>query len=465
MKDPDEIITAIRVHIEGSVNETVQRRKLRQRKQEPGETINDFLVALRKLAKTCNFCDDGCQKRAIRDQLIEGLTDEDTIQQLLKIYDLQLAQAIREAVALEAAKKGQENIRDAASINKTKWHKNDYKPSNKNKASQDIKEKCKNCGLSHGYSESCSAEGKSCHICKNPGHFAKYCRNNKEATPKLSSVKVSKISEGINPAPTVRMELISEDGRAKVQVLPDSGADICVIGVDVLRAMGGHENNLLSSNTVHSRAVNGTIMKPIGTLPVLFKYDGRQTEETVNVYKNVKGALMSWSASKRIGILTKCYPKSFIKKNVRQVKEIASRNPANKPYCKHEMRGADSPRVRKVRVSQLTHIRKCKQCQDRLPQHPPEPRHMKARPERPFQEIAMDLAAYGGQKFHSEQITVKAMKKLISSSWNNGKINEDKIKRSSLQTEILHADTLDCHQLRSFMATPYRILCQLTVEP
>ncbi len=263
--------------------------------------------------------------------------------------------------------------------------------------------------------------------------FCKVCRNKEGDAPKLSSVKVSKVSEGIQTAPTVRMELISEDGRAKVQVLPDSGAGICVIGVDVLRATGGHENNLLSSNMVHSRAVNGTIMKPIGTLPVLFKHDGKQTEETVHVYKNVKGALMSWSTSKRIGILPKCYPKSLIKKNVRQVKETASRNPANKPYYKHEMRGADSPRVREVRVSQLTDSRRCKQCQDRLPRHPPEPRHMKARPERPFQDIAMDLAAYGGRKLHGEQITVKAMKKLISGSWNNDKINEDKRCRSLLQ--------------------------------
>ena len=51
-RDHEEIIGALKRHIEGRINETVERRNLRQRTQQDGETFDDFLVALRELAKT-----------------------------------------------------------------------------------------------------------------------------------------------------------------------------------------------------------------------------------------------------------------------------------------------------------------------------------------------------------------------------------------------------------------------------
>ena len=41
----------------------------------------------------------------------------------------------------------------------------------------------------------------------------------------------------------------------------------------------------------------------------------------------------------------------------------------------------------------------CKQCQDSLPSHPPEPMVSKQRPSQPFQEIAIDFCSYGRRQF------------------------------------------------------------------
>ena len=76
-KDVDTIIRAIKRHIDGQINESVERRNLRSRRQQTGESCDDFLVALR------NFCSDQCAKKNIRDQIIEGLIDKDTIEHLL----------------------------------------------------------------------------------------------------------------------------------------------------------------------------------------------------------------------------------------------------------------------------------------------------------------------------------------------------------------------------------------------
>ena len=61
----------------------------------------DFLVSLRELAKTCNFCSNDCLQKAIRDQIIEGLCDGESIQELLQVQDLTLDAAISKCRGLK----------------------------------------------------------------------------------------------------------------------------------------------------------------------------------------------------------------------------------------------------------------------------------------------------------------------------------------------------------------------------
>ena len=109
-QDQAEIIAALRQHVEGKINETVERRNLRQRTQLIGESFDDFLVALRELAKTCNFCNNDCLQKALRDQIIEGLSDGEAIQELLQIQDLTLDAAVTKCrgLGLDLTSKGQQ---------------------------------------------------------------------------------------------------------------------------------------------------------------------------------------------------------------------------------------------------------------------------------------------------------------------------------------------------------------------
>ena len=89
-----DIITAIESYVQGQINETVERRNFRRRVQQDGETFDDFLVSLRELAKTCNFCSDTCIQKSIRDQIIEGLFDGEIVEDLLRERDLTLQPTI-----------------------------------------------------------------------------------------------------------------------------------------------------------------------------------------------------------------------------------------------------------------------------------------------------------------------------------------------------------------------------------
>ena len=66
-RDQALIIAALKQHVSGRVNETIERRNFRQRTQQVGESFDDFIVALRELAKICNFCNNNCLQKALCD--------------------------------------------------------------------------------------------------------------------------------------------------------------------------------------------------------------------------------------------------------------------------------------------------------------------------------------------------------------------------------------------------------------
>ena len=116
-KDQVQIIAALKLYVKGQLNESVERRNLRQRTQHIGETFDDFLVSLQELAKTCSFYNNDYLQKAIRDQIIEGLQDGETIQELLQVKDLTLDQAITKCCALESAKKSRQDIQSTPVVN------------------------------------------------------------------------------------------------------------------------------------------------------------------------------------------------------------------------------------------------------------------------------------------------------------------------------------------------------------
>ena len=54
------IITAIKQHVDGHINESVECYNFRKWVQQCGKTFDDYLVALCELIKTCNFCSPAC---------------------------------------------------------------------------------------------------------------------------------------------------------------------------------------------------------------------------------------------------------------------------------------------------------------------------------------------------------------------------------------------------------------------
>ena len=109
------------------------------------------------------------------------------------------------------------------------------------------------------------------------------------------------------PAPMITVRISTSTGTQNVEVLPDSGADISAAGVEFLKHIGQHKDNLLPS-TINPRTVNGMPMTPWGKIPVTIQLLNQQYEDDIHIYPGISGALISWTAVKGLGILLLHYP-------------------------------------------------------------------------------------------------------------------------------------------------------------
>ena len=98
--DVTKIMEAFDRYCIGETNVTYERYVFNQRVQQPGESIDDFVADLRKLANNCQF--EQLEDSLIRDRIIVGIRDEPTRRRLLQQKKLTLADAVDACKATEA---------------------------------------------------------------------------------------------------------------------------------------------------------------------------------------------------------------------------------------------------------------------------------------------------------------------------------------------------------------------------
>ena len=162
---------------------------LRKRAQLQGESISEYVAALRDLATTCNFgnfLDD-----ALCDQLIEKLHNSKIRERLLAEEKLDLTKAVKTAVRLESVIKDVKSMRESMSANGTQHSSvNAVKKKNskpyykkltgdhvKSTSNAKMKNACDRCGSPKHKAnfKSCPALGQTCRKCGKREHYAKVC--------------------------------------------------------------------------------------------------------------------------------------------------------------------------------------------------------------------------------------------------------------------------------------------------
>ncbi len=181
----DELCQLMQDHQQPPPNPVLERFKFHNRVRKEGESISDFVAALKRQTKTCGFGD--AMEDLLRDRIVCGCNNE---KQLLAKTPPPAALAM--ALAMEAAVRDLQGYTTAPAVH--------YLPQ-KQRSSIPPQGDCYRCGGKHR-SRECRFKDSKCHHCQKIGHLARCCRlkaqqaNTKQRTP---SDQTNQVQEETQP--------------------------------------------------------------------------------------------------------------------------------------------------------------------------------------------------------------------------------------------------------------------------
>ena len=190
----EEIVERVKKHFNPKPSPIVKRFEFNKRKQQPGESVAEFVAAIRKIAEYCEF--GTTLNVMLRDRLVHGIADKRVQNRYLRESTLTYEEARDMALAAEAADKDAKRLRDGDDsgsvvqpvVNETIAHVDrrnlpntrirSGKGSSRSQPQQqpsDRRASCHRCGGKHDPSK-CRYKDYDCHYCKKRGHLASVCR-------------------------------------------------------------------------------------------------------------------------------------------------------------------------------------------------------------------------------------------------------------------------------------------------
>ena len=269
-------------------NEIFARHILDTRCQQPHETLDEYLQALKTLSKDCNFHSVAASKyreESIRDAFISGLRSPSIRHRLLENNTLDLKTLFDKARSLELA------IVNSESYSSTPLPVNAAVPPATTDQVQTVPgtlaavgspgvgsnaSSCFFCGNSNHPRSKCPARDGICSNCQKREHFAKFCRGRKISKNKVSAAAWSPTLATVGGAPE---SLLKSSGTVnieglKVKALFDSGSIESFIHPRLVEkvALTVHP----SSGTVSMATSVSSTVSITGTCLADLSYQGRQ---------------------------------------------------------------------------------------------------------------------------------------------------------------------------------------------
>lgn len=188
----EEVLKAFDDYFTPKQNEVINAFIFNNRKQEEGESFDNFYTQIKKLVKNCAYND--MEDRMLRDRIVMGISDKNLQQKLLEVNDLTLDKAVNRCRAAELSKEHMKNIQKQAEltlsvdkINKEQGQSPNDKGAKYNKQFNKNFYHCLKCSREHGPRQ-CPAYGKKCNKCFKLNHFASGCKNRVQEIDKIEQL-------------------------------------------------------------------------------------------------------------------------------------------------------------------------------------------------------------------------------------------------------------------------------------
>jgi hypothetical protein len=188
-KSYEQIRDVLKAHYCPKPSPIVQRYRFNTRERHSGESIADYVAALRALGEHCNF--GGTINDMIRDRLVCGVNDFAIQRRLLQENDLTYQTAYDLAVAMETASKGVQDLRKSnpfSGTNSTNHQVQHFHQPPATNPGGTVHFQCYRCGGKNHSSQVCRYKDTECRYCKKIGHLARVC-NKKKAMQSAGAAK------------------------------------------------------------------------------------------------------------------------------------------------------------------------------------------------------------------------------------------------------------------------------------
>ncbi|XP_070390988.1 uncharacterized protein [Dermacentor albipictus] len=194
MEDFDLVKLKFKGYFVHTKNTVYESARFNLRRQQLGETVDQFATELKRLADRCEFKE--MKERLIRDRFVVGLRDHLLSEELQMDPNLTLSTALAKARTSETVKKQQAELKEhegtipeacVAAVKpektpgKSKKFTRGHKPAYREKS-------CSFCAGPFHPRNSCPAIQERCRFCRTLGHFKKACRKKRRADGNLDDI-------------------------------------------------------------------------------------------------------------------------------------------------------------------------------------------------------------------------------------------------------------------------------------
>lgn len=230
-------------------NETYARYTLATRRQQAGESIDQYFQVLKQLSKECNFKSVTAEQNKneyIRDAFVSGLSCSRVRQRLLESTTLTLNAAFNQARALEMAElqstsyPGLPATTTTVAAAASKNTESNLEILDETTAGLSKTEKCYFCGENRHPRTSCPAKNATCKKCNKKGHYQRVCKSKQynpasDATASTDTIaSVSAVSPNCLKKSIVKIKV----NGVELDALIDTGSSLSFINYSLVKKCG-----------------------------------------------------------------------------------------------------------------------------------------------------------------------------------------------------------------------------------
>ncbi|XP_075560035.1 uncharacterized protein LOC142591620 [Dermacentor variabilis] len=239
MEDFDLVKSKFKGYFVHTNNKVYERARFNLRRQQLGETVDQFATELNRLADSCEFKE--MKERLIRDRFVVGLRGQLLSEELQMDPNLTLSTALAKARTSETVKEQQAELKERedtipeACITVVKPEKT---PGKSKKFTRGHKPAycgnfCSFCAGPFHPRSSFPAKQDRCRFCRKLGHFEKACRKKRQADGNLDDISepdkfLGMVEQSANTPSEHFVTVLINDHKLRMKV--DTGAEVTVVG-------------------------------------------------------------------------------------------------------------------------------------------------------------------------------------------------------------------------------------------